>query len=496
MIKSFFKKYKKTFFMRKSTVKQKKKQYLTGETVFLDVAATLAMSIILGSLLICGIKGIMKYNADPKSLSEGRNLTIQLHNELTTQVVDAPFDKWERFSKIVEAIPAKKRINLWIDQKYLAKYRFSKDYGQNVTIKWSSADPNIASVDSNGLITGVSSGDTIVYLTTDTGARTKIFVHVEAVSVTLAHNITIYISQTVKIPRSVTPPYMENSLSWSSDSPQIASVDSTGQVTGNSVGRAYITATTVSGTKDTCCVNVEDVSVTLAHNITIDIYHTIKIPRSVTPPYMENLLSWNTDSPQIASVDSTGQVTGNSVGRAYVTATTISGTKDTCCVTVVDRRPAAPSIGASIDGNGYVSVYAYSPNATSHIMGSSGFHAGNGSTFVVSAYASNQYGSSPVSSRCFTAHSNSYSICTKAGSYTTYMSRSQSDYQGDPVHYVQQDFQSYTTDHYIYYHEGAAIGIAGTAHWSGDFPHYTHWVISIINIVQPVYESRTDWWLS
>lgn len=53
---------------------------------YLELMISLIISLALGLALITGSKGIMRG-------TEGSNLTHQLRNELTTQVVNAPFQR-------------------------------------------------------------------------------------------------------------------------------------------------------------------------------------------------------------------------------------------------------------------------------------------------------------------------------------------------------------------------------------------------------------------
>lgn len=55
-------------------------------------------------------------------------------------------------------------------------------------------------------------------------------------------------------------------------------------------------------------------------------------------PCHDRIVRWESDNPKIASVDANGTVTGNTSGRATITATLFNGQKDSCVVTVSKDR--------------------------------------------------------------------------------------------------------------------------------------------------------------
>ena len=115
---------------------------------------------------------------------------------------------------------------------------------------WRSADPSIASVDSMGVVTAVDNGSTLIIgrapnAMEDT-AEITVAQRVANVSVTPALD-TIRLAETTQLTPHPTDrnghPIEAYSAVWSSGSPNIASVSSTGLVTGNSVGTTNVTVT-------------------------------------------------------------------------------------------------------------------------------------------------------------------------------------------------------------------------------------------------------------
>ena len=134
---------------------------------------------------------------------------------------------------------------------------------QNVTYK--SNDESICTIDSDGVITGVHFGETIVLVTTEDGGKiAKMNVKVKAdvpYSVTLSHHeLTMAVGTTFKLDKTVDAPVaVDKNVFYVSSDPSIVMVDDNGKLTAIAEGTATITVTTVSGgLTDSCVVTVEE----------------------------------------------------------------------------------------------------------------------------------------------------------------------------------------------------------------------------------------------
>ncbi|MDR2064148.1 MAG: Ig-like domain-containing protein [Prevotellaceae bacterium] len=135
----------------------------------------------------------------------------------------------------------------------------------NKKITWKSDDENIATVDTNGLVTGISAGTAVITVTAEDGGKTAACtVTVTATSIPVTGiaispaSINVEINKTEKITVYVLPANATNKkVSWKSDDENIATVDTNGLVTGISAGTAVITVTAKDGGKTaTCTVTV------------------------------------------------------------------------------------------------------------------------------------------------------------------------------------------------------------------------------------------------
>ena len=221
---------------------------------------------------------------------------------------------------------------------------------RNNTLKWSSDNEEVATVDENGLVTAVSVGEANITATAVDGsgvtATCKVTVSPKLVtSVTLNKNeLTIEKSFTAQLAATVAPDDADDlGLIWTSDNEEVATVDENGLVTAVSVGEANITATAVdgSGVTATCKVTVTPKLVTSVildeSELTIEKNFTEQLTATVAPDDADNLsLTWTSDNEEVAIVDENGLVTAVGEGTATITATANdgSGVAASCVVTV------------------------------------------------------------------------------------------------------------------------------------------------------------------
>jgi hypothetical protein len=164
----------------------------------------------------------------------------------------------------------------------------------------------------------------------------------------------ILTSQTIQLNATVTPSNATNpTLVWASSNTAVATVSSTGLVTGITAGNATITATTTDGTSisATCSVTVNN-PVVLVNSVSLPLTtemtasESLQLIATVLPANATNqTLSWSSSDPTVATVNSSGIVTGIVPGTAVITAITTDGSSlsDNCTVTVL--APPCTSTG-------------------------------------------------------------------------------------------------------------------------------------------------------
>jgi uncharacterized protein YjdB len=135
----------------------------------------------------------------------------------------------------------------------------------NKSLFWSTNNASIATVSSNGLVTGVAAGSTTITVTTVDGGKTATcavtVVDMAVSGVSLSKSVsTIYVGGTDQLIATIAPTNATNlAVIWHTSDASVATVSTHGLVAGVSMGTAKITVTTVDGgyTAD-CTISVID----------------------------------------------------------------------------------------------------------------------------------------------------------------------------------------------------------------------------------------------
>lgn len=227
------------------------------------------------------------------------------------------------------------------------------------SLTWSSADPEVATVDNNGYVIGVAQGQTVVTATSPGGASASCTINVkaqmpESVNISFDHLImevedSRYLSATVEPAGSIA------TLTWTSSDNAVVTVSSIGKVDAVGEGEATVTVTTANGLEATCSitvlpkgipatsVTVTPASASLTPGQTVQLSMTI-LPEDVTNPFA----TWSSNNVKVARVDSDGNVTAVADGTCIITAQCGSA-RGTCVITVTGAVPTIPVSAILLD---------------------------------------------------------------------------------------------------------------------------------------------------
>ena len=221
---------------------------------------------------------------------------------------------------------------------------------RNKKVTWSSADPYIASVDENGVVTGKGIGTIKITATTEEGGFTAscvVSVIYKVTGITLAPSeLTLRQGQYGTVQASILPDYAtRKSVDWSSSDPSVVTVDSFGSVYAKAPGTAKITATTVDGRFTAECAvtvlagtAVTSITVEPAGTSYLEVGKSLKLNADVYPENATNKnVVWSSSNPSVAEVSADGTVTAKSIGSADIYAASEENPK--------------------MKGNAYISVY-------------------------------------------------------------------------------------------------------------------------------------------
>ena len=141
------------------------------------------------------------------------------------------------------------------------------------TLTWKSRNEAIATIDDNGVVTGVKEGNTFITVETDNGlsAYCKLTVTKptppEPTMIEIPEELTVGVGQKLKVDYTLTPKNAETTITWTIDDETVATIDGDGFLTGKTEGLAVITATTANGKTSNPCF----ITVTPAPEINVDV---------------------------------------------------------------------------------------------------------------------------------------------------------------------------------------------------------------------------------
>ena len=272
----------------------------------------------------------------------------------------------------VTGIEVLEHIDIPVNGTGTVAYSVLPENAYNKNVSFESTDAGIAAVNSNGVVTGVSAGETTITVTTEDGGFTgacTINVYNQAVTgVTIEPSeAELTAGSSTKLTATVLPENATNkNVVYSVDDESILSVDQDGNITGLSLGTATVTVTTEDGgftaSAEITVIPVQVTGVSISpKSVSVALGHTIQLTASITPSNAANKnLSWSVSDETIISVDGQGTVTGLSGGTATVTVTTEDGGFSASAEITVYYAPANTwtAIGTNrINNNGFCGVF-------------------------------------------------------------------------------------------------------------------------------------------
>ena len=257
-----------------------------------------------------------------------------------------------------------KNVKLNLGETFQLTHTIIPSNATNKSVSYLSFEPNIATVDNNGVVTAKSYGQACIMIKTASECYSccDVFVPCPTTSFSLSKNLLdLKVGETEQLTTGV----VLDLITWNSSDPSIAAVDENGLVTANSVGTATITARAVYSEKEVICLvcvtndtpvdekpNINPVEAVkidknkLNFNIVKDELEEnrlkSKLNADVYPDVATNKsLIWTSSNPNVATVDNDGNITLNSKldCNTYKTKITVKSNEndniyDACEITV------------------------------------------------------------------------------------------------------------------------------------------------------------------
>ncbi|MBX9856392.1 MAG: Ig-like domain-containing protein [Gemmatimonadaceae bacterium] len=290
--------------------------------------------------------------------------------------------------------------NIGVGQTAALTVSIQLDPGLPTTVIWRSAATNIATVNANGVVTGVALGSTQITAisTADTLLRASTTVNVvpsvRSVSVTPT-TATLNINDTRAFTATVTADAgVSQAVTWRSGNLAVATVNASGVVTAVGVGSTTITALATADTlrRATAALTVAPriTSVSIQQRaVSVNPGTSTTLTAVVTAdPGVNTTLAWTSSAPAVASVNEQGVVTGLSSGTTLITAALQNDPtrRDTVTVSVVPRLAGfwrASRLGGALYED-ILAVYAVDANTAYAVNSVGDVYRWNGNAWTVS----------------------------------------------------------------------------------------------------------------
>lgn len=253
-------------------------------------------------------------------------------------------------------------------------YTISPSNATNKKVSWDTNNPSVAKVSSTGKVTGVGAGTAYITIKSVDGVSDKVKVVVtkrnpiKATKITLSpSSLTLNVGAKKTVTATVSPSNASiKTITWLSHNTNIAKVDSKGNVTGVGAGSTKISAYTTDGnvtasmnvtvksnsssggsTKPTT-VKVTDLIVAPT-SVYLYVDETERISTTVLPSTATNKsLNWSSSNTSVATVSSSGVITGKKYGTTTIKVTSASNSNVSKVIAVtVTNKPVDKSISCS-----------------------------------------------------------------------------------------------------------------------------------------------------
>ena len=206
-------------------------------------------------------------------------------------------------------------------------------------VRWLSNKPDVAIVSEEGAVKGIAPGEaTIIAVAGKESALCHVLVYRPIDEFSLSdETVTILKNETyLLMPQNIMPDNATEVIKWSSDRPDIVTVDEDGLVKGLKEGEAVISAQCLKCGAE-CTVVVTEVhasAISLSGPSEVKLGHKETITAILTPDNATDDIDWESSAPEVASVEN-GIVTGLSYGDAIITAS-IGELSSSITITVIE----------------------------------------------------------------------------------------------------------------------------------------------------------------
>lgn len=202
-------------------------------------------------------------------------------------------------------------------------------------LQWVSSDSNIATVDQNGNVVGMSQGFVTIIAKSKNNVATSVSINVhenifpQAISLSKS-NVELKKGKTITLSCNFSPSNVNvKNVTWTSSNESVATVSSTGTVSALTTGTTTIKCVTDNGLSKTCHIVVNEIKATSIlikdqmSLIDLSVGQSVQLTCMILPFNTTDQVSdivWESSNTDIAIVDQNGKLKIVGVGKATITA--------------------------------------------------------------------------------------------------------------------------------------------------------------------------------
>ena len=252
------------------------------------------------------------------------------------------------------------RINLPIGETYKLKANVFPHTAHNKDVTWTSSNNAVATVDSNGIVTSRSEGETTITVTTKDGSfkdSTVINVIKEVSKNYIYLDIKdkdLYVGDTINANVVVSPDSsLLSDVVFSSTDSSVASIDSNGKIVAKKVGKTTITARIASegifASKEIVVSEKKVEKIYLSSEyLSLHVNDKVTLQTYLYPNDASSYITYSSNDTNIASVNSRGEVVALKEGLATITVKGNDNIFTQCIVEVKNSIVKTGAVSVSV----------------------------------------------------------------------------------------------------------------------------------------------------
>lgn len=238
--------------------------------------------------------------------------------------------------KVKSVTIPEEKLQLFLNDTYQLSATIKPANATYPTLKWTSSNPDVVEVSKDGMLVAKGVGKATITATAKSKKSASVSVKVSEViaeSITIVGASELYLNRTYPLTAEI---YPENTsvkdVVWSTSDPAIAEIDENGFLTCLATGAVTITATQkdVETSIDTEVkikpVEQIEISSSAKHIDKLPVGSSMSLTATVYPEdatYRD--VTWTSSDPNIATVDTNGNVTGIASGNVVIMVQTLDG---------------------------------------------------------------------------------------------------------------------------------------------------------------------------